>query len=357
MSDSPVSDRVRPVFGPGWWTGLVLVLGLVLVVGGVVPLRAGTIDALATLLIRLGLVIGVGGLVGAEVYRRLATWDDRAAIHAQSFSGIGMMGAGLAAGAVAMRLGGEPVTIDMATARLVWMGAGTILAVGAAQIIASTTRVILDGHEATAKVVTSEREAHLAELLALQQRVEPELLLNAISAIAARAELAPRDAERAVEGLAAYLRRSFQAPEVLDATLEDDMQRAGEYADIMALAGVRVPVAWHIDADVRNITIPSGTLRTFLDYALARCMRDVANEPGITVRAYQRTGRFFLLVTDTASPDPPTLTESDALMALRRRLGAPPQRRVRVETHVMLEVDGTPAGTTQSLMMRLGGVS
>lgn len=353
MSDTPVNERMRPVFGPGWWTGLVLVGGIVLMFGGAIPIGDGTVASLATGLIRTGFVIGVGGLVAAEVYRRRAAGGARAEVHAQSFSGIGMMGAGLVVGAVAMHFGNEPVSIARETAYVSWVGAGVIAAFAAAQLIASTRRIILRGHGASAQVATSEREAHLAELLALQQRLEPDLLLNAISAIAVRTETAPRDAERAVEGLAAYLRRSLQKPDVLDVTLQADMQRAGEYADIMALAGVRVPIAWQIDADVRDIVIPSGTLRTFLDYAFARCMRDVANAPGIKVRAYRHAGRFFLLVNDTAAPDPPMLEEPEALMALRRRLGAPPQRRVRVETHIMLEVDGTPTGTTQSLVMRV----
>jgi LytS/YehU family sensor histidine kinase len=259
-----------------------------------------------------------------------------------------MMGAGLVAGAAAIGTGTDP---------LVWVGAVGVGALAVAQLIASTRREILRGREAAALVVSSEREAHLAESLALQQRLEPELLLHALSAIATRTETAPRDAERAVEGLAANLRRSLQAPAVLDATLEEESQRAGEYVDILALAGVSVPIVWHLDAEVLQTTIPSGTLRTFLDYALARCMRDVASAPGVKVRAYRHAGRFYLIVTDTAAPDPPTLAEPEALMALRKRLGAPPQRRVRVETHVMLEVDGSSAGTTQSLTMRLEGVS
>jgi hypothetical protein len=348
MSESSASNRQRPVFGPGGWIGLVIVVGLVLMIGGVVPIGDWTADGLAGRLLPLGFGIGVFGVVAAELYRRVARWDERAEIHAQSFSGIGMMGAGLAAGAAA---------IGTATDPLVSVGVVGMSALAVAQLIASTRRVILQGREAAAKVVSSERDAHFAEALALQQRLEPELLLHAISAIATRAVAAPREAERAVEGLAAYLRRSLQAPAVLDATLEEDTQRAGEYADIMALAGVSVPIVWNIDADVMQTAIPSGTLRTFLDYALARCIRDVANEPGIKVRAYRHAGRFYLIVTDTAAPDPPTLAEPDALMALRRRLGAPPQRRVRVETHIMLEVDGSSAGTTQSLTMRLEGVS
>ncbi|MCC7186452.1 MAG: histidine kinase [Acidobacteria bacterium] len=353
MSGTSVNERMRPVFGPGWWTGVVRGGGIVLMFGGAVPVGDGTPAGLATALILTGFVIGVGGLVAAWLYRRLATTDVRAEVHAQSFSGIGMMGAGLVVGAVAMHSANEPLMLARETAYVSWMGAAVIAALSAAQLIASTRRIILRGHGASAQVATSEREAHLAELLALQQRLEPDLLLNAISAIAARTETSPRDAERAVEGLAAYLRCSLQKPDVLDVTLQTDMQRAGEYADIMALAGVRVPIVWQIDADVMDVVIPSGTLRTFLDYALARCMRDVANAPGVKVRAYRHAGRFFLLVNDTAAPDPPMLEEPEALMALRRRLGAPPQRRVRVETHIMLEVDGTHTGTTQSLVMRL----
>jgi hypothetical protein len=121
----------------------------------------------------------------------------------------------------------------------------------------------------------------------------------------------------------------------------------------MRLSGVTVPVTWQVEADTSQIRIPTGALRTFLDYALGRCARDAERAPAISVRAHIHRSRFYLIVSDTATPDPPTLAEPDSLAALRRRLGAPPQRRVRVETHVMLEVDSPASGTTQTLSMHL----
>lgn len=353
MNWTPESEHGLAVRGPGWWITAVILTILLVRVSPVWPGAPLTVDQLTSLLVPVGFVWSALSLVAAEVFRRRAPSDPVTVVRAQPFSGAAITGVGVALSAFALRLRSAPLDVAPSTKWSLWVLGASLVALASAQLVLSTRRLIVRGREANGRLEVSERDAHTAELMVLQQQLDPGLLLNALSAVAARADAAPRDAERAIEGLAAYLRRSLQAPPALEATLDEEMLRAGEYADIMALAGVQAPIVWHVDADVRDIYIPTGTLRTFLDYAMSRCVRDESNAPTITVRSYKHAQRFYLIVKDTAAPDPPMLVEPEALAALRRRLGAPPQRRVRVETQVMLEVDGTFAGTTQTLSIRL----
>jgi hypothetical protein len=353
MSLTPESERGLVVRGPGWWITAAILAALLARVSPVWPGDPLSVEQITSAMIPIGLAWATLSLLAAEGMRRSAPDDPMTVVKAQPFSGAAIIGVGLALSALAMRIRSGAVDIDPATKWRLWMSGATLVALASLQLYLSTRRLILKGRDANDRLEISEREAHAAELMALQQQLDPGLLMNALAAVAARADVSTKDAERAVEGLAAYLRRSLKTTPGVEATLDEELVRAGEYADIMALAGVQSPIVWRVDADVRDILVPAGTLRTFLDYAISRCVRDESNTPTITVRSYKHAQRFYLIVTDTAAPDPPMLAEPESLAALRRRLGAPPQRRARVETHVLLEVDGTFAGTTQTLSMRL----
>jgi uncharacterized membrane protein len=343
MSWYPKEERRLFVWGPGGWTAVGVIAALWIWTPG----SGGELLAPA-------LTAGVLALALAEIWRyraRMRPADERAVlvVQSQSFSGLAVVAVGAAVGAVGHQLGLDPPEITLADARVVWTVCLMIVTAAAAQLITSTRRLVTEGQIAHAQFVASERDARTAELSALRQKLEPALVLGALDAIAQRAERDPADAERAVEQLSEYLRQSLQAPSALEVTLGEDKARADEFLAILALAGVHAPIEWAIDADAAAVTIPSGTLHTFLHYAIERCRRDSEREATITVRAYCHAARFYLIVTDTAAPDPPLLRESDELSALRSRLGAPPQRRVRVISHIALEVDGTTRGTTQTL--------
>jgi hypothetical protein len=350
------AERRLLVWGPGWWTTTASLAVLLFWAQTAGP-DFWAPASLITWLISTGLSGAAATLVAAEVWRRRAAGETLGIVQSQSFSGFAIVAIGGTVGAVAAGIRQEPPVVDLSTARTVWVIGSAVVVAAGAQLVLSTRRLISEGQAATTRVVAFERDAHLAELSAMQQRLEPALMLKTLDAIATRADTSPEDAERAVEALATYLRSSLQAPAALEAPLEEEIRRATEFMGILTFAGVEVPLIWRVDSEVLPVTIPTGTVHTFLHYAVERCLRDQQGQPTITVRAYRHADRFYLVVTDTAAPDPPALQEPQALSALRRRLGAPPQRRVRVIAHVVVEVDGTPSGTTQTLMKHLGETS
>ena len=298
-----------------------------------------------------GLLASLIFVTAAEVVSRWKADDAGALVRSQAFSGAAIAALGVATGPVAAQLRAGTVTTSTPYVWVVWTLSFVLLAMAGFQIFSVIRRLIEDGRRDTERLVTAEREALEAELMVQQQKLEPELVLRAMTLIADQTERAPRDAEAALELLAGFLRKSLTTTPAITAPLADEATRAKEYADILAAAGLTIPIEWTIDNNVQGVLLPGGTLRTFLDYAVSRCLRTPGS--AVTIRAYQHAKRFYLIVKDNAEPDPPMLDEPEGLMNLRRRLGAPPKRRVRVETTVMFEVDGTTDGTTQTLSMLL----
>jgi hypothetical protein len=327
--------------GPGWWAA----------VAALVALLAYGSNMSATTMARVGLQASVVFVIAAEAWRRVKNDNHQTRVRTQALSAAAIAALGVTAGAVSAQIRAGVLTTDTPYAWSVWMVSLVLLAIAGAQIFSVMRGIIVDGRRDTARLVAAEREALEAELLVQQQRLEPELLLRAMTVIAEQAEHAPRDAERSVELLAVFLRKALTTAPAVSAPLSDEVARAKEFADILAAGGVRIPVTWKIDDDVREVVVPGGTLRTFLDYAVSRCLRTSGS--AVTISALQHAKRFYLIVKDTAEPDPPMMEEPEGLTNLRRRLGAPPKRRVRVETSVIFEVDGTTAGTTQTLSLRL----
>lgn len=300
----------------------------------------------------IGMAAALMTLLWAEWMRGRARGNNHTVLRAQSLYAAAVVFGGAAVGAVGARLRTVPLFSAPEFDRAIWVAGAVVAGWACVRLATSTRQLVLEGEWVAATLQASERAAHAVHIRALQLKAEPDLILRAMTTIADVTERAPADAERAVDALAAYLRKGLKDIPDAIAPIDDEVRRTHEYLDILALAGVTIPVAWKVDDDVRAVVIPSGVLRTFVDAAVGRCQKE-AGRPSIAVRAYQHRGRVYLVVTDTAAPDPPALAESEALAALRERTGAPPKRRVRVETSVMLEVDGTATGTTQTFSMRL----
>jgi hypothetical protein len=300
----------------------------------------------------IGLASAFLALLWAEWALGRARGNVHTVLGAQSLYAAAVVFGGAAVGAVGARLRAVPLFSAPEFDRAIWMAGAVVAGWACVRLATSTRRLVLEGESVASTLEASERAAHAVHIRALQLKAEPDLILRAMTSIADAAQRAPADAERAVEALAAYLRKGLKDIPDAIAPIDDEVRRTHEYFDILALAGVTIPIEWKVDDDVRAVVIPSGVLRTFVDCAVGRCQKD-SGQPSIAVRAYQHSGRVYLVVTDTAAPDSPTLVESDALAALRERTGAPPKRRVRVETSVMLEVDSTATGTTQTFSMRM----
>jgi two-component system LytT family sensor kinase len=101
----------------------------------------------------------------------------------------------------------------------------------------------------------------LAEVRALQARMNPHFLFNALNALAALSRVAPRQVPQATGQLRQFLRASFDQQERLLVPLEEELAVVRAYLEIEALRlGDRLKVEQTIDPALCKVLMPPFSL-------------------------------------------------------------------------------------------------
>jgi two-component system, LytTR family, sensor kinase len=101
------------------------------------------------------------------------------------------------------------------------------------------------------------RAAFSAEVRALQARMNPHFLFNALNALAALATVAPREIPHAAGRLRHFLRASFDQPERALVPLDEELAVVRAYLDIESLRlGSRLKVEECIEPGLGEIPVP-----------------------------------------------------------------------------------------------------
>jgi LytS/YehU family sensor histidine kinase len=169
-----------------------------------------------------------------------------------------------------------------------------------------------------------------AEIRALQTRMNPHFLFNALNALAALATVAPREVPRAAGRLRQFLQASFAQPERALVPLEEELAVMSAYLDIESLRfGDRLKVEQTIGPGLLKVLVPPFSFQPLVENAIQHGLH---SSPGagrlrLVVRA---TGPWLeMSVTDdgqgVASREVEQLFFAErprvhALVLLRRRL-------------------------------------
>ncbi len=284
-----------------------------LIVGGFVTILAVLNDGLPPATIAISMLCG--GFIGGLLYR----WKPA--------------------------LAQNPLTGFVLTLAVSWTRDGLILSFApqshaAVQAIGETglTPVVQGlGTALILAIVTQVREresqarvAAAAEVRALQLRMNPHFLFNALNAIAALATVAPREVPRAAGKLRQFLRASFDQPERALITLDEELAVIGAYLDIEFLRfGSRLTVHQAIDPGLGDVLVPPFSLQPLVENAVQHGLQSSpkAGRIGVIVR---RVGhQLEMSVSDDGQGVPPAEIEhvffeerprAHALVLLRRRL-------------------------------------
>ncbi|MEA3148216.1 MAG: two-component system, LytTR family, sensor kinase, partial [Verrucomicrobiota bacterium] len=129
-------------------------------------------------------------------------------------------------------------------------------------LILTTVALIRDRDEQT-------QAAASAEVRALQTRMNPHFLFNALNALAALATVAPREVPRATGRLRHFLRALFDQPERALVPLEEELALVRAYLDIESLRlGNRLKIKESLDPGLAGILVPPFSLQPLVENAV-----------------------------------------------------------------------------------------
>jgi len=181
------------------------------------------------------------------------------------------------------------------------------------------------------------------EARALQARMNPHFLFNALNAVAALSKVAPREVPRATGLLRQFLRASFDQHERLLVPLEEELAVVRAYLDIESLRlGDRLKVEQTIDPGLLKVLMPPFSFQPLVENAVQHGLQS-SPRAGRLQLAVRPAGPWLeMSVSDDGQGLPSTEIEHvffgerprvHALSLLRRRLQGLFGRSFRLEVH------------------------
>ena len=202
-----------------------------------------------------------------------------------------------------------------------------------------------------------------AEVRALQARMNPHFLFNALNTLAALSRIAPREVPRAVGRLRHFLRASFDQHERALVPLEEELTAVRTYLDIeMMRFGSRLNVEQAIDPGLSKVLMPPFSLQPLVENAVEHGLHSspLAGRLRLVVRP---AGQWLeMSVSDDGRGVPSTKVEQlffaerqrvHALTLLRRRLQGLFGRSFHLEVRSEIG-EGTTVTMRIPLRKRLG---
>jgi two-component system, LytTR family, sensor kinase len=185
------------------------------------------------------------------------------------------------------------------------------------------------------------RAAASAEVRALQARMNPHFLFNALNALAALAMVAPREIPRAAGRLRQFLRASFEQQERALVPLEEELAVVRAYLDIESLRlGARLKVEEIIDPGLAQVLTPPFSLQPLVENAVRHGLQSSPKAGRLRLAVRLMEQWLEMSVSDDGQGVPSTEVETvffasrpqvHALELLRRRLHGLFGRSFRLE--------------------------
>jgi two-component system, LytTR family, sensor kinase len=221
--------------------------------------------------------------------------------------GVSMLCGGLAGGLVQKwrpRLAQNPWSGFLLTLAVSWLRTGLLLIfaprtalaaqpwhqLGGAPVIQGLGTALILAIVAQARQRDDQaRAAASAEVRAMQARMNPHFLFNALNAVSALATVAPREVPHVVGRLRKFLRASFDQPEQAFVPLEEELTVVYAYLDIEALRlGNRIDLERAIQPCASDALIPPFSLQPIVENAVQHGLRSMP-----------RAGRLRLAISTT----------------------------------------------------------
>lgn len=172
------------------------------------------------------------------------------------------------------------------------------MAVGLSQMISTLMEV--------SRIEDLKQMANKAELKALQTRIHPHFLFNALNAIASSIRVDPEKARELIVNLSGYMRYNLElTDEMID--LSKELQQVRQYVEIeQARFGSRLEVRY--DIDDTQVRIPSLIIQPLVENAIAHGILKGKGKGTVTISVKDRGDTVRIGIVDTgAGIEPETI--------------------------------------------------
>lgn len=204
---------------------------------------------------------------------------------------------------------------------IVGIGVYAVLLVIAGRTVVRSTRTLFDhATRQAALAVEARNDANEARLAALQARMNPHFLFNALNTVASLVRSSPSSAERVVEDLADVLRTTLQRSAEAMSTVGAEVDYLRAYLAVEETRwGDRLRVVWDVPDALRALALPPMLLQPLVENALGH---GLARIDGGTVRisACAQGARLVVTVQDDGEGFPVAWKEGTGIGNLRQRL-------------------------------------
>ncbi len=163
-----------------------------------------------------------------------------------------------------------------------------------------------------------------AKVAALESRIHPHFLFNALNAVSSLIREDPARAELLLERVAALLRFSLYEPQGGLVTLEKELQMTGDYLEIESVRfGERLRYRIEPLPELGAVQIPPLAIQTLVENSVKYAITNRREGGEVVVRVRRREGAAAVEVTDTGPGfDPSALPTGHGLDLLAARLDA-----------------------------------
>ena len=155
------------------------------------------------------------------------------------------------------------------------------------------------GEQASTRETEIEKELAIAKLALLHAQVEPHFLYNTLGSVKYLVRSDPAGAERIIDNLILYLRRSLpRLPNSLS-TLGDELERVRAYLEIMQIRmGARLKTEINVPDTLKSVPFPTMMLQTLVENAIKHGLEPKPGGGTIWVLGVDKGGRVAVTVAD-----------------------------------------------------------
>jgi hypothetical protein len=216
---------------------------------------------------------------------------------------------------------------------------GGLLIVAHRTVMRSTRTLFAHASQNASLAAEARSDAAAAQVQALQARMNPHFLFNALNTVASLVRSDPPAAERVVENLSDVLRRTLERSSGRSGTLRDEVEYLRAYLALEQQRwGDRLRVEWSVDETALPALLPPLVLQPLVENSLKHGLTGSLDAGTIRISAHPHANRLLLSVQDDGIGFARGWREGTGLGNLRQRLVA------HYNGDASLDVSAQPSG-------------